>query len=160
MSRKYFLVLGVLAGIATAAASGTGCGDDKTTGGSGGTGNNGGGGSGNNGGSAGGPGVGGGGMGGAGGGTGCGSCLDYLNGDSTLEGLCGFVSQDPRTGEITCDADSSCELLGALQQCSCVDSCMMECADSACMGNDPSSECTGCVTSQCLNEYMACSGDT
>jgi hypothetical protein len=82
---------------------------------------------------------------GVGGSSMCGSCLDYINGDV----------QDP---------DELCrhskQLWEVLFECVCQGPCAMQCIDNACNGDEASTECTGCVTSACLDEYMACTADT
>ena len=64
------------------------------------------------------------------------------------------------TSELTCDPDSSCSALGDLQVCTCaMDACAADCGDNACIGEAETMECLACVTSTCLDEFNACSGD-
>lgn len=92
------------------------------------------------------------------GGGGCIGCGDYIAGQSTNpEQLCGFVDFDPGNGQITCQPNTSCQLLQDLQTCACTD-CAADCA-GACNGQPASNQCLNCITTTCNMEFNACAGD-
>jgi hypothetical protein len=158
--RKFYFVFGSIAALALASAAACTSDTDGSGGSGGGTGGNTGGNT-STGGNTGGTTSNGGGGAGTGGSTSCAGCGDYLTDDTVaVEDLCGFVSIDPMTNALECEADSSCSALGDLQVCTCDPAgCAAECGDNACIGEAESMECLGCVTSTCLDEFNGCSGD-
>ena len=100
--------------------------------------------------------------GGSGGGPACASCGEYIGG-AELADVCGFVSVDENTNEITCNAGSSCEFLVDLQICTCAPSeeggCLEACPE-ACEGGPTDDTCIPCVTGSCNAEFNACTSDT
>ena len=166
---KLVTILGVLAAGGVMAAA-SGCSDDDTetstsaattgnpgstttTTGTGGTGGSGG--------SATGGGTSVGGSGGSGGGPACVNCIDFLLDypNTPATDLCGYVSGDPMTGDLMCDADSSCSKYSDFSECTCVTTCADACGDSACMGMPPSADCITCSDSQCAESEGACATD-
>ena len=61
-----------------------------------------------------------------------------------------------------CPGSLSAALHDALIQCACVDTCAIECGDTACTGVDGSPECKACIQDQtmgCLTQLEACIND-
>lgn len=137
---------------------GVGCSDDETTG-SGGTGGTGTTTTSGMGGDA--SGGSGGGDEGGGGGAACVTCGTFLSqfGQHETSALCGYQSEDPGTGELTCDPGSSCEIFSAAVACTCSD-CVADCGDNVCMGMTITPACAACAEAECKTEQDACFADS
>ena len=145
--RNMFLVIGAVSTLAlvSVAACTTETGDTGE-GGSGNTGNTGG--TVNTGGS---PGTGGD---GTGGGATCATCSDFVFGDAEQADLCGYVDDN------TCNPNSSCSFVDDIATCTCdANTCLTECQEACDQTGAPSALCQTCVTTQCSDQFNACTLD-
>lgn len=63
---------------------------------------------------------------------------------------------------LLCDNTVHAKLYDALVQCTCVDSCKIECSGSACVGQQASASCVTCLQDPmtgCGNQFAACAND-
>lgn len=99
---------------------------------------------------------------GGGGSAACVTCSTFLImfGQHMPSELCGFQSQDPNTGQLTCDPGSSCEIFSNALTCACVDQCAEDCGDNVCMGMVIEAQCAGCIDGMCGEQQDACLADT
>jgi len=89
---------------------------------------------------------------------GCIGCGDYVVGDGDLEAICGVLSVDPSGMVAQCTPNTSCEIYNDLVACTCGPICQADCPET-CNGGELTTECIGCITTECTDEFNACSGD-
>jgi hypothetical protein len=69
---------------------------------------------------------------------------------------CGEFLTNGSTGVLCPESE---KLYDALVKCACAKSCIPQCGDNACVGEEGTDECFQCVSTSCQDAFSACAND-